>query len=82
MVYSDKLQISVIDLTHIELATEEDIRMQCEAREDYYRLQLSQIRAKQRLEEQLKERDAKIVELTSQNQQLLARIRELESPHP
>lgn len=117
LVYSDKLKLSVVDLTHIELATEEDkkfhidrwaalfksttweeikmlaendeymseayeslylvskeedIRLQCEAREDFYRLQRSDERAKRMLEEQVKEKDAEI-------QRLLARIKELEA---
>lgn len=48
-IYSDKISLNVIDLNRIDLATEEDkpyqltqeeqIRMQCEAREEYYRIQ-------------------------------------------
>ena len=34
---SDKLRISVLDLSRIDLATKEEIRQQCLAREDYNR---------------------------------------------
>lgn len=102
-VYSDKLRLSVVDLTHTDLATEEDklyhidkwaalfragtweeikmlaqnneyireasntvyqlsheeeIRLQCEAREDYYRLQLSK---DMEVEMAKAERDAAVV---------------------
>ena len=68
------------------VSKEEDIRLQCEAREDFYRLQRSDERAKRMLEEQLSqaneklgEKDAEIAKLDFQIQQLHARIKELES---
>ena len=109
-VYSDKLQLSVVDLTHTDLATEEDrryhidkwaalfkaatweeikmyaqkdeyiqeasntiyrlsqdenIRLQCEAREDYYRRQRSVQHYIEQQTEQLAEKDSRIANLDS-----------------
>lgn len=49
--YSDKLRLSVLDLTRYRLSQEEQIRMECEAREDYYRTQIGIQRKLARLEE-------------------------------
>ena len=116
-IYSDKLRISVLDLTHTELATDEDknwqldrwaalftsttweeikmlaqdneyigdasatiykltreeeIRLQCEAREDYYRRQRSNkhlyekvCQEKEALEKTIAEKDATIAEIST-----------------
>lgn len=124
--YSDKLRLHVIDLTHRDLATEEDkryqidcwaaffkattweelrmlakqneaiaeavetvyklseeekIRLQCEAREDYYRRQRDaeilrerHERKMQETQQQLQESERRIQELTEQNKQLMAEL--------
>lgn len=124
--YSDKLCLHVLDLTHRDLATEEDkryqidcwaaffkattweelrmlakqneaiveavetvyklseeekIRLQCEAREDYYRRQRDaeilrerQERKMQETQQQLRESERRIQELTEQNRQLMAEL--------
>ena len=136
--YSDKLQLSVVDLTHIELATEEDkkyhidmwaslfksttweeikmlaenndymneayeslylvskeddIRLQCEAREEYYRVQRTGERIRELLETklsekvaqlnetslQLEEKDAKLKETTSQLEETTSQLEEKSS---
>lgn len=64
--------MTVLDLTHIDLATAEDerVRMQCEAREDFYRRQRTQQswveNLQQRLaraEEELESKDAEIARI-------------------
>lgn len=114
-IYSDKLRLSVLDLTHINLATEEDrqyqidywaslfkattweelkmlaeknesiaeatetiyklsqeemIRLQCEAREDYYRRERS-------IQRQMRELTTTNKELTLEKQRLTAEIEQL-----
>lgn len=113
--YSDKLRLSVLDLTHTDLATKEDktcqldcwakffkaatweelhmiaqnnkfikeaadtvyqltqeerIRMECEAREDFYRTQRG-------IQDMLDERAAKIASLTNENAALTSEIERL-----
>ena len=121
-IYSDKLRLSVLDLTHISLATEEDkqyqidywaslfkattweelkmlaeknesiaeatetiyklsqeemIRLQCEAREDYYRRERSIQRQMRELTTTNKELILEKQRLTAENEQLVAEIARL-----
>ncbi len=117
MIYSDKLKLSVVDLTHIDMATEEDklrgidhwarlfkattweeikmlsskdsflaeaaettyqlsseetIRMQCEAREDYYKQQRYIQKKQERLEQEL----AKLQRISAQKDEEITRLKE------
>ena len=121
-IYSDKLRLSVLDLTHINLATEEDkqyqidywaslfkattweelkmlsekneflaeatetiyklsqeemIRLQCEAREDYYRRERAIQRQMRELTTTNKELTFEKQRLTAENEQLVAEIARL-----
>lgn len=124
MVYSDKLRLSVVDLTHMELATEEDrqyhidkwaalfkattweeikmyaqkdeylqeasdtiyqlsqnenIRLQCEAREEYYRRQRSVQHYIEEQAEQLSEKNSLIADLDTALKERNSIIAERES---
>lgn len=123
-VYSDKLRLSVVDLTHTDLATEEDrqyhidrwaalfkattweeikmyaqkdeymqeasntiyqlsqdenVRLQCEAREDYYRRQRSVQHYIEEQETRLIEKDSRIVELDATLKERDSRIADLDT---
>ena len=120
--YSDKLRLHVLDLTHIDLATEEDkkyqidywaalfktttwedlkmlaekndaiaeavetiyklseeenIRLQCEAREDYYRRQRDAQILRERQEQQMQEQKQQMQEQERQMQELKTENKEL-----
>ena len=89
-VHSDKIQFSVVDLTHIDLAAEEKSARQVrEAWDDFFRVQRSvqsQLEHQQTiissqeaeleaLKIQLHEKDALIAELQAQNDALKARLK-------
>lgn len=58
--------------TVYQLSKEEMIRLQCEAREDYYRTQLG-------LKHEMEKRDAQIESLSAENQSLSVEIEHLKN---
>lgn len=75
--YSDKLCLHVLDLTRTDIATEEEkIRLQCEAREDYYRRQRDAEILRERQERKMKENEQKMRDQERQMQAQERQIRE------